>query len=68
MEQVESCTMIFTQSEVETKAGLMRLIDHLHIHVVRHSLIITYYKPAGETEKHKVTIIITKDPDCTFDR
>ena len=46
----------------------MRLIDHLHIHVVRHSLIITYYKPAGETEKHKVTIIITKDPDCTFDR
>jgi hypothetical protein len=50
-EQIEQKTVIFTANEWDAKAGLMKLIDHLHTHLVSHSLLATYYKPIGEQKR-----------------
>jgi len=50
-EQLESKTVIFSAIEPEAQAGLMRLIDHLHTHMINHSLLATYYKPTGQQKR-----------------
>jgi hypothetical protein len=44
MTDIEQKTVIFSANEKEAKTGFIKLIDHLHTYVVRHTLIVTYYK------------------------
>jgi len=53
---------------LEARAGLIKLVDHLHTHSVSHSLLATYYKPVGQQNRQKVLIMITKDTDMLFDK